>query len=221
MIDAIGTAAQLAAGFVLAGGQSSRMGRDKALLPFAGQPLVVHALAILRDAGLSAAIAGANSAARYSLSAFAPLVDDAEPHLGPLAGISAALDSTPARLAVFLPVDLPFLPSSLLAFLLHRARITGLAVTLPAVNSFTQTFPAVLDRALLPLLKAELDAGRRGCLSAFQAAAKSLSQPIGVVPAEFIAQSGHAAHPSSLPPFRWFLDLDTSADLERAETVVS
>ncbi len=38
-----------ASGFVLAGGQSSRMGRDKALLTFAGQPLIAHALAILRE----------------------------------------------------------------------------------------------------------------------------------------------------------------------------
>ena len=134
-----------AAGFVLAGGQSSRMGRDKALLPFAGRPLIAHALATLREAGLPAAIAGADPAANSALAAYAPIVPDPQPGLGPLAGICAALEAASTRFAVFLPVDLPLLPSSLIAYLLHHARITGRAVTVPSVNGFAQTFPVVLD----------------------------------------------------------------------------
>ena len=135
-----------AAGFVLAGGQSSRMGQDKALLLFAGRPLVAHALSILTQAGLPASIAGARPSARTALESFAPVVEDPESGLGPLAGICAALASTSARYAVFLPVDLPLLPPALIGFLLHHARITGRAVTVPAVAGFNQTFPAVLDR---------------------------------------------------------------------------
>ncbi len=133
-----------AAGFVLAGGQSSRMGHDKALLAFAGRPLIDHALATLHEAGLSASIAGANPSVLASLAAFAPVVEDLEPGRGPLAGICAALASTSARYAVFLPVDLPLLPSSLIVYLFHHARITGHAVTVPSVNGFAETFPAVL-----------------------------------------------------------------------------
>ena len=111
-----------AVGFVLAGGQSSRMGQDKALLHFAGRPLVAHALSILSQAGLSVSIAGARPSARTSLEAFAPVVEDPEPGLGPLAGICAALASTAARYAVFLPVDLPLLPPALIAFLAPQRR---------------------------------------------------------------------------------------------------
>jgi molybdopterin-guanine dinucleotide biosynthesis protein A len=200
-----------AAGFVLAGGQSSRMGRDKALLLFAGQPLAANALSILREAGLAASIAGARS----SLADFAPVIADAQPGMGPLSGICAALASTTARHAVFLPVDLPLLPASLVAILLRHAQTTGRAVTVAAVGGFAQTFPAVLDRAVLPALRAELDAGRRGCFAAFQTAAASLGQSVAAIPAEFLAQSGHAVHPGGLPAACWFLNVNTPEDLLR------
>jgi molybdopterin-guanine dinucleotide biosynthesis protein A len=209
-----------AVGFVLAGGQSSRMGRDKALMPFAGRPLVAHALSILSQAGLSVSIAGAPLSARAALEAFAPVVEDAQPGLGPLAGICAALTSTSARYAVFLPVDLPLLPPALVGFLLHHAAITDRAVTVPTVAGFTQTFPAVLDRAMLPALKAELGAGNDGCYSAFQAAAASQGQTISAVQVEFLVQSGQVTDPLGLPPVRWFLNLNTPGDVQQAEALL-
>lgn len=213
-----GDEARDAAGFVLAGGQSSRMGRDKALLPFAGRPLVRHALSILHEAGLPASIAGARSPA---LSEFAPVVSDPTPGLGPLAGICAALASTQSRFAVFLPVDLPFLPPSLLLYLLHHARVSGQVVNLPRVNGFAQTFPAVLDCAVLHVLKVELDAGRNGCFSAFEAAAAAMKQTISSIPVEYLVQAGQAAHPFALPPFRWFLNLNKPTDLTLAEGLLA
>ena len=208
-----------AAGFVLAGGQSSRMGQDKALLLFGGRPLMAHALSILSLAGLSVSIAGARPSARKALEAYAPVVADPEPGFGPLAGICAALASTSARYAVFLPVDLPLLPPALIAFLLHHARITGRAVTFPTVSGLAETFPVVLDRAVRPALKAALDAGNGRCLSAFEAAAASLHQPLNSVAVELLAQSGQVTHPLGLPPIRWFLNLNTPGDVEQAEAL--
>lgn len=201
-----------AAGFVLAGGRSSRMGEDKALVRLGGQPLVVHALDILRAAGLTVSLAGGFSA----LAAFAPLVQDSQPGLGPLAGICAALASTSARLAVFMPVDLPLLPVSLIAFLLDHARRTGRPVTVPSVNGFAQTFPAVLDRKLLTGLEGELQAGRLGCFSALQAAAANFGWPMNVVPVEALVQSGQVAHPEGLPATRWFLNVNSPEGLRLA-----
>jgi molybdopterin-guanine dinucleotide biosynthesis protein A len=191
------------------------MGADKALSPLAGKPLVAHALATLRAAGLAAAIAGA----RVPLEAYAPVVEDAEPDGGPLSGICAALKSTSARWAVFLPVDLPLLPASLVVFLLHRARISGAAVTVAEVNGFPQTFPAVLDRAVLAPLEVEFRAGRSGCFSGFQAASAALDRPLVVLPVEMLVQSGHVAHPEALLAARWFLNVNAPADLATATTV--
>ena len=201
-----------AAGFVLAGGRSSRMGQDKALVQLTGQPLVVHALQVLREAGLAGSIAGGSSLLRV----FAPVVEDSEPGLGPLSGVCAALASMSARWAVFLPLDLPLLPASLVAYLLDHAQITGAAITVPSVNGYAQTFPAVVDRAALPRLRAELEAGRGGCFAAFQAAAASLGQSMTVLPVELAVQSGRVTHPDSLPAARWFLNVNAPEDLRLA-----
>jgi molybdopterin-guanine dinucleotide biosynthesis protein A len=202
----------VAAGFVLAGGRSSRMGADKAQILLEGQPLLSHALGILREAGLTAFIAGGQA----SLSAFAPLIKDDQPGRGPLSGICASLASTSASFAVFLSVDLPLLPSSLVRCLLQHAMITGGSITLPSINGFAQSFPAVISRTALPILKEELDSGRGGCYSAFQTAAAGLGQPIHVLPVETLVQCGHVAHPCGLPTARWFLNVNTGDDLRRA-----
>jgi len=77
------------------------MGRDKAQLTFRGRPLIEHALAILAQAGLPARIAGAPPPARVSLEAFAPIIEDASPGLGPLSGICAALAPPPRATPCF------------------------------------------------------------------------------------------------------------------------
>jgi molybdopterin-guanine dinucleotide biosynthesis protein A len=182
------------------------MGEDKALVRLGGQPLVLHALGILRAAGLTASLAGGSK----SVAEFAPLVPDSQPGLGPLAGICAALASTSARLAVFLPIDLPLLPASLIVFFLDHARNTGRPVTVPSINGFAQTFPTILDRKLLPELECELQAGRLGCFSALQAATAHLDQPISVVAVETLVQTGQVAHPEGLPPARWFLNVNST-----------
>jgi molybdenum cofactor guanylyltransferase len=244
-----------ASGFVLAGGQSSRMGQDKTLMSFAGRPLIAHALSILREAGLPASIAGVppdrstpdrsrsagqiartdprandlrgngsqgtGSQENSALVTFAPVVEDSQRGLGPLAGICTALAAMATRYAVFLPVDLPLLPSSLIAYMVHHAEITGLAVTVPAVSGFSQTFPVVLDRSVLPVLQNDLRSGQGGCFSAFQAAAHSLSQPIASIAVELLVQSGQITHPLGLAAAHWFLNMNTPQDLHRAEALMA
>lgn len=205
--------AEDAAGFVLAGGRSSRMGADKALVQLGGQPLVAHALGILREAGLAASIAGGEP----ELAAFGPLVADRQPGLGPLSGICSALGSTTAQWAVFTSVDLPLLPPSLVACLLRHARITGSAVTVPSVSGFAQTFPAVVMREVLPALERELSAGRGGCFSGFAAAAAHVGEAVSAVPVESMVQCGRIAHPLGFPAVFWFLNVNTVEDLRRAE----
>ena len=210
------------AGFVLAGGKSSRMGRDKALVEFRGQPLVAHALRILREAGLSATIAGGGA----GLEGYAPVIADLNPGLGPLGGVCAALASIQAQgarsqWAVFVSVDQPLLPPSLLSSLLQHARSSGKPVVLASLAGFAQTFPAVVDRTLLPALQAELAAGRFGCFSAFKAAADAVGEAIEAIAAEALAQSGHVSHCEGFAPEKWFLNINSGDDLLLAEAAYS
>ena len=208
-----------AAGFVLAGGGSSRMGQDKALIAFAGKPLVARALAVLGDAGLQTAIAGA----RNSLSSFAPVVEDppGDAGKGPLSGICAALRFTAARLAVFLPVDLPFIPACLIGYLVSHARVTGLPISVTSVNGYPQTFPAVVERRALGFLEAQLNSGELGCLAAFRRGAELLASRLSILPAEPLVQSGQISHPASLPAAFWFLNLNSARDLMHAERLAT
>lgn len=192
------------------------MGTDKALVSLAGKPLIERSLAILRRAGLPAAIAGARS----RLAGFAPVVEDRAQGLGPLSGVCAALASTTPSWAVILSIDLPLVPASLLAYMLHHAQIANPAAVTPSVSGFAQTFPAVVARAALPVLEQELEAGRCGSFAAFKAACDRLSRPMAVLPVEMLAQSGHATDARGLPPASWFLNINSPADLARAQRVL-
>lgn len=202
------------AAFVLAGGRSSRMGADKALVQLNGQPLIVHALGILRAAGLNPSIAGARS----SLESFAPVVADSQPDQGPLGGICSALASSSANWAIFLTIDLPLIPPNLISYLLDKAAKSEAPVTVASFNCFAQTFPAVLARTALPALLSELESGRRGCFSAFQSAAASLGKSISVLSVEEALASDELGDHGSENPDRWFLNLNAPADLEAAAT---
>ncbi len=195
------------------------MGKDKALVEFAGKPLVIRALGILHEAGLIGSIAGARS----ELALFAPVVDDLSPNAGqgPLSGICSAMAVCSARHAVFLPVDLPLLPPSLVLYLLFHARVSGSLVTVPSVNGFAQTFPAVVDRTARPVLQARLEGGDRGCFSAFQAVAAKSGRLLSVVPVELLVQAGQVSHSYGLPAALWFLNVNSEKDLARAETLAA
>ena len=97
-------------GYVLAGGKSSRMGRDKALLELAGRPLAWHAVKKLRRVCADVQILSSES----DLEVFAPLVRDMHKGCGPIGGLETALGHSWHDWNLFLPVDMPFLPSAFL-----------------------------------------------------------------------------------------------------------
>lgn len=99
---------------ILAGGKSSRMGRDKALLPFNGQPLIAHIAAILAPIFPEIIVVTADPA--IAAAADLPAVADAFPGRGPLGGIHAALSHFGAPTFI-VACDMPHLNADFIRFL--------------------------------------------------------------------------------------------------------
>lgn len=112
------------AGFVLVGGQSTRMGRDKALLPLRETPdqhsvLVEHVASQVASVAGNVALVGSPERYRHlQLECIA----DLQPGFGPLSGIHAALSQRRAALNLVVACDMPCLSSDLLAELFERAQ---------------------------------------------------------------------------------------------------
>jgi molybdenum cofactor guanylyltransferase len=102
-------------GFVTAGGQSSRMGRDKAWLELGGTPLIARVVAALRPVTEQVTIiANRPEYARLDL----PVVADSQPGIGPLEAIRTALANARQPRIVLVGCDLPFVTTQLFAYLL-------------------------------------------------------------------------------------------------------
>ena len=107
------------AGFVLVGGRSSRMGRDKALLSFTPHaPLVSHIAGLVQEAAGSAILLGPASMYR---SLGLECWEDVRPGRGPLAGLETALTRTSAAYNLIVACDLPGIEPGTLANLLAQA----------------------------------------------------------------------------------------------------
>jgi molybdopterin-guanine dinucleotide biosynthesis protein A len=191
------------------------MGEDKALLELAGRPLVAHAVDVLRAAGLEPRIAGA----RTDLSRFAPVVADEQADRGPLGGVVSALAQAAGEWAVFVSVDMPMMAPELVAYLAEDACRTGCAVTLSSVNAFAQTFPAVIRRDALPVLRDCLERGKGGCFAAFESVARRHGESLRVLPAEVLAQAGQVTDARGLRPGEWFRNVNTRDDLTRVSAL--
>jgi molybdenum cofactor guanylyltransferase len=200
-----------AEGFVLAGGHSTRMGQDKALLQVAGRSLLDLALEKLRAVPLAAPprIAGMRS----ELSSHAPVIADLHPGCGPLSGIEAALAASRQPLNVFLPVDTPLLPAQFLVWMVRRAEITGALITIPRINGWPQPLCAVYHRQLLAPITAALIAGDYKVMPVVTAIA-TRSQSIDVFDVEVVASADpEVLALSPLPLYRWFHNCNTPEDV--------
>lgn len=203
--------------FVLAGGQSTRMGRDKTLLELDGRPLIDHMLDLLRGLGLEPRICGAKQGGPggSDLGRFAPVIADNFAGCGPLGGIEAALAASDTELNLFVPVDTPQIPRAFLRWLTERAEASRAVATIPMIGGQAQPLCAVYGRSLLAGVRAALERGTFRLMTAIGEAAAGIGERVDLFAVEAVAAS---APPETWPAEprvqEWFRNLNTPADYE-------
>jgi molybdopterin-guanine dinucleotide biosynthesis protein A len=142
---------------VLAGGKSSRMGRDKAWLEIDGQSLIERQLALARELGAEELFISGRAREDYSSLGFRVL-EDAFPDAGPLAGIERGLAATTSPLLLVLAVDLPRMETHFLRRLLATCADDRGAV--PEVRGRLEPLAAMYPRCAHAVVALQLQAGR-------------------------------------------------------------
>ncbi len=147
-----------ATGFVVAGGLSRRMGRDKARLPWGSATLLAHACARLGRVCEAVRLLTGETA-RYQDAGW-PTDLDALPGCGPLAGVLAGMERLDAgRAGLFLALDMPFVTSELLAFLLELGE--GWDAVVPRTESGPEPLCALYRASCAAPARVRLTAGER------------------------------------------------------------
>jgi molybdenum cofactor guanylyltransferase len=144
------------AGFVLAGGKSSRMGSDKAFLQLGDETLLSRAIKLAGAVAQEVRIVG--DARKFA--SFGEVVEDIYRDRGPLGGIHAALSSSAREWNLMLAVDLPFVQPELLRYLLQRARESNATVTVPRAGGGLQPLCAVYRRKFAETAEQSLREGK-------------------------------------------------------------
>lgn len=157
---------------ILAGGRSSRMGRDKAALPWHGATLLTDLLLRSQAVAFDEIVVSANrppdlSALPPELAARVCVVADDCQDWGPLGGMEAAFRACTCSYCLVLSVDLPFYDFSPVKQILPKlAQMPPVDLFLPISENRPQPLAAVYRRGpALEVVQAALNAGKRRVLS--------------------------------------------------------
>ena len=186
---------------ILAGGESRRLGRDKATVPFAGTTLLQHVAGRLAPEGVPVIVATRPDGPGRDLGY--PWVPDELPGEGPLSGATALLYACETPFLLLVPCDAPLLPPLIGDRLLDRA--PGVDGVLAVAEGRTWPLPALLTVDLAPLFRSLLEGGAR------RADAWLEHAPAALIPFEDLCPG--------VSPERAFLNVNTPEDLVRAEAI--
>ena len=144
-------------GFILAGGDSTRFGRDKATALYEGEALIDRCLGRLREVGVSQSIVTPDRT-RYSDREVCILAEERE-GLGPVEGLRVALETCRRPWALVLAVDMPRVDHAMLSALMSQADEEDHALCFLDSDGRRHPFPGIYRTTLAPLVARMSDAG--------------------------------------------------------------
>lgn len=146
---------------ILAGGQSSRFGSDKAFAPIDGEPVIARLVRGLRQQGLEVIISARPPQERYAGLDCLLTLDQLG--AGPLAGVHSLLAATRTEWLLLLPVDVVALPRDWVAqWSAALAASPGAPALVLHANAHWQPTYCLLRQSLVAAAAQALAAGRLG-----------------------------------------------------------
>jgi molybdopterin-guanine dinucleotide biosynthesis protein A len=193
-------------GIVLAGGVSRRLGRNKAVEPLGGQPLIRRVFDRLAEvtAQTVVVVAGLEQAEVLPLPDSVLVVEDAYPNCGSLGGIFTGLSAAEADWGLVVACDMPFLNYELLAHILSLRG--GYDAVVPVLDGRPEPTHAAYSKACLPPIERRLEARELKIAGFFD------DVRVRLVPEDEVDRLD--------PDHLSFLNVNTQEDLERANVLV-
>jgi molybdopterin-guanine dinucleotide biosynthesis protein A len=149
-----------AAGVVLCGGKSTRMGSPKAMLPFGPETMLQRVVRLLGSVVTPIVVVSAHDQMLPMLPGYARIARDEREGRGPLEGLRAGLKALPptAEAAYVTSCDVPLLVPGFVSLMVNLLGDHDIAVM--EIDGFPQPLSAVYRRALLPHVEALLASDR-------------------------------------------------------------
>ncbi|WP_435922803.1 molybdenum cofactor guanylyltransferase [Paenibacillus sp. DYY-L-2] len=200
---------------ILAGGRSTRMGRNKALLPVGGVPVIERLVRELDGVADRILIAGGGHAEAYRYLGL-ETVQDAFPNSGPLAGLHAGLAAARTPWVLAVACDMPFVSRGAFRWLAERTRlmevagsigdpVADLEAVIPSLEGRVQPLLAAYRRSVLPGLERELAGGNL-----------KMTRWVEGLKAEYV-DGAELAEAAGMPPERLPFNMNRPGDVEQAE----
>jgi molybdopterin-guanine dinucleotide biosynthesis protein A len=151
---------------IQAGGRSSRMGQDKALMPFLGQPLIARVVTRLASVA-DELIISTNRPGDYAFLGL-PLVTDKIPDRGALGGLYTALETASQSHVAVVACDMPFANAGLIRAQSAIMQNESADVVIPQPEGGYEPLHAVYRReTCLPMVESSIHAGMWKLISWF------------------------------------------------------